>query len=328
MITNLAQKVLLLGRVGLEVAERFIEAAPYATSGPDCLTDYFFYEYLDCIDAPLFYEYPEEEALELAEAAAKARQELFKDARDWPLPCLVASAVYKMLSTEGEEIHMIRDLWRDLFWLFLCFDEPLSDMVKAKGWGEIYKNKIREGFKLQLWFEIGGLTGNRLMWGSDKDQPKGKFEDQSKEEFKEKPWFTRKNFASHLYGEDVLRCLDLVGIDPALAQLAVDQVFKLQSLTPLYDVLSDDPSLTIASNVTTRATVVKGRDRGEEGSGKEVKGKEGETKSPKKPLGYLPIYLRNFVYGALLVAVAAIAPNRLRFMAFRLGLTSAGFGLQ
>ena len=26
------------------------------------------------------------------------------------------------------------------------------------------------------------------------------------------------------------------------------------------------------------------------------KGKEGETKSPKKPLGYLPIYLRNFVY--------------------------------
>ncbi len=285
----------------LDVAERFIEAAPYAKSGPDCLTDYFFYEYLDCIDAPLFYEYPEEEALQLAEAAAKARQELFKDARDWPLPCLVASAVYKMLSAETEQIHMIRDLWGDLFWLFLCFDQPLSDMVKAKGWGKIYRKEIREGFKLQLWCDIRGFTGTRLMWGSDKDRP----------------WLTRKNIASHIYAEDVLRCLDLVGVDPALAHSAVDKVFKLQSLTPLYDVFSDDP-------FSTRATVVKGREKGEEGSGKEVKSEEGETKNPKKPLGYLPIHVRHFIYGALLVAVAAIASNRLRLSRSNWALTRPG----
>ena len=64
------------------------------------------------------------------------------------------------------------------------------------------------------------------MWGSDEG----------------KPWFTCKRFTSHIYSEDVLRCLDLVGIDPGLAHSAVDQVFKLQSLVPLYDVLSDDPS--------------------------------------------------------------------------------------
>lgn len=213
----------------LEVAGRLLDAAPYEKSSADCLDHNFFYEDLDHLDNHIFEEYPEEEAYELAEAAKKSRQELFKDARDWPLPCLVASAVYKILSTEGEEIHMISYLWRELLWPFLCFGEPLSDMVKAKGWGEIYRNEMREKFKLQLRFEIHGLTGHRLLWGSDKD----------------KPWLTREGFASHIYPKNVLRCLDLVGVDPALAHSAVDKVFKLQSLTPLYDVLSDDHSSTV-----------------------------------------------------------------------------------
>ena len=91
----------------LDVAGRFIEAAPYAESGPDCLDDYFFYEYLDCLDAELFDEHPEKEALELVEAAAKSRQELFRDARNWPLPYLVTSAMYHILSTKAERIHKI-----------------------------------------------------------------------------------------------------------------------------------------------------------------------------------------------------------------------------
>ena len=49
---------------------------------------------------------------------------------------------------------------------------------------------MREGFKSQLWLETHGFTGNRLLWGSDKEQPKGELKDQSKEELKEKPWFT------------------------------------------------------------------------------------------------------------------------------------------
>ena len=209
----------------LDVAGRLLEAAPYEKSSADCLDDDFFSEYLDHLDHHFFEDFPEDEAYELAEAARKSRQELFKDATDWPLPCLVASAVYHILSTEAEQIHMISDLWRELFWPFLFFDEPLSDMVKAKGWGKVYRKEIREGFKLQLRFEIRGLTGNRLMWGSDND----------------KPWLTCEDFTSHIYSEDIVRCLAFVGIDRGLADSAVDQVFELQSLAPLYDVLSDQP---------------------------------------------------------------------------------------
>ena len=91
----------------LDIAERLLEAAPYAESSADCLNDDFFSEYLDYLDKHLFEDYPEEEAYELAEAARKSRQELFKDATKWPLPYLVASAIYKILSTEAERIHMI-----------------------------------------------------------------------------------------------------------------------------------------------------------------------------------------------------------------------------
>ena len=214
----------------LDVAERFIESVPYAKSSPDYLNDDFFYEYLDCLDAHFFRHYQGEEGQELAEElaaeAAKARQELFRDARNWPLPYLVASATYKILSARDEGVYMITRLGDCFFWLFLCFDEPLFDMLRAKGWGKIYRNEMREGFQFRLSFEMRGLTVNRLMWGSDKG----------------KPWLTCKGFTSHIYSEDVLRCLDLIGIDPGLAHSAVDQVFKLQSLVPLYDVLSDDPS--------------------------------------------------------------------------------------
>ena len=148
------------------VAERFLEAALSTKSGPDCLDDGFFLGgYLEHLDEHFFDNYPEEEAYELAEASAKSRQELFKDAKSWPLPCLVASAVSEVLSTEAEHGHMISEFWSPLLWPFLSFDEPLFDMLRAKGWGKIYKNKIREGFKFQLWFQIPGLTGRKLVWG-------------------------------------------------------------------------------------------------------------------------------------------------------------------
>ena len=214
------------GPACLDVAEMFIKAAPYAKSGPDCLNDDFFYGYLDCLDAHFLLNYPAEEVEELAEAAAKARQELFRDARNWPLPYLVTSAVYHILSARDEGVYMLTSLGDCFFWLFLCFDEPLFDMLRAKGWGKIYRNEMRKGFKFRLRFEIRGLAANKLMWGGDEG----------------KPWFTCQFFTSHVHPEHVLRCLDLVGIDIGLAHSAVDQVFQLQSLIPLYNVLSDDPS--------------------------------------------------------------------------------------
>ena len=132
---------------------------------------------------------------------------------------------------------MSRSVWCHFLWLCLLFGEPLFDMLRAKGfvghpwptkgWDKMYRDNIREGFKSQLIFEIKGLTGHRIIWSNDRD----------------KPWFTCRSFPLRACPEDVLRCLDLVGIDRDLVHLAGDQVFKLHSFTPFYHVLSDNPSL-------------------------------------------------------------------------------------
>ena len=178
-----------------DVAERFLEAAPFAKSGPDCLNDEFFYDdYDDCegprinsLDSYIFLncpdDYPYEMAVEFAEAAAKEREQLFKEARSLPLPYLVASATYKILSREPEVLSLITPSSYCLLWPFLCFDEPLFDMLRSRR--KIYKNDIRKGFKFRLKDEIDGL-GHRLMWGRDQ----------------EKPWFTAKGFTSHIYPKE------------------------------------------------------------------------------------------------------------------------------
>ena len=80
----------------MHVAEALIRAAPTAKSSANCLSDYFFYQFLGS-DQDEFLGFDEDEAFDLAEATAKSRQELFKDAKNWPLPYLVASAVYEIL---------------------------------------------------------------------------------------------------------------------------------------------------------------------------------------------------------------------------------------
>jgi hypothetical protein len=262
----------------LQIAESLLELAPSEKSTADCLTDEFFYQQLDYIDAPLFYDYTasytESDALELAELAGKSRKELFKAATKWPLSYLVTSATYKILSARDEGVYMIGPLGDCFFWSFLSFKEPLFGMLQSKDWGKIYGNDMRKGFYFRLRHDIGVFTMKKFVWGSDK----------------EKPWFTCVGFPSHFYSEDILRCLDLVGVDPGLAQSAVEKVFKLQSLTPLCNVLSDDPSSTLT-------TVAKDRRSDEEG-----KGEEGETKTLKKPGADLQIHVRNSICGALLVA--------------------------
>ena len=124
----------------LSMAMAFIKAALWGKSSADCLDDYFFYTLLGS------YETYEDE--DLAEVTAKSNQELLKDAKNWPLPYFVASAVYEILSTKAEMMHMIRYGWHDFLWLFLLFNEPLFDMLRAKKWDKIHKNNIVEGFKL------------------------------------------------------------------------------------------------------------------------------------------------------------------------------------
>ena len=114
----------------LDVAERLIDIAPDAKSSFDCLNDGFFYEDPDHHDRYFFDDYSVDEAKELAKIAAKSRQELFKEARYWPLSYLVASAVYKIFSTEGVYVSS------NLIWVFLCFDELISDMFRSKGWNK------------------------------------------------------------------------------------------------------------------------------------------------------------------------------------------------
>ena len=56
-----------------------------------------------------------------------------------------------------------------------------------------------------------------------------------------RPWFTRKGFTRRIYPENVLRCLDLIGIDQTLARWAVDEMFKVHNLTPFWAVSYNDP---------------------------------------------------------------------------------------
>ena len=262
----------------LDVAKDFIRAAPGEKSSADCLNDWFFSHMLGFDQEYDGLDFDKEEIDDLVEAKITSTQQLFHDAKNWPLPYLVASAVYYIVSENTEEIHMIYHVWHDFLWLFLFFDEPLFDMVKGKGWDKIYKNNIREGFKRQLRFEIQGLTGHRLLWSSDEG----------------KPWFTPKTFTPRIYPEDVLRCLDLVGVDRDLAHLAVDQMFKLQSLKPFYDVLIDNSSLIAADLVKIRRF----RDEDE------------LAENCKRSSADLRIHIFNVVYGALLFAGATITRFR------------------
>ena len=85
---------------------------------------------------------------------------------------------------------------------------------------------MREEFKWALKFQINVSSVVKFIGDSDNG----------------KPWFTCVGFTSHIYPQDVLKCLNLVGIDQGLAQSAVDDMFELQNLTPLYNILCDDPS--------------------------------------------------------------------------------------
>jgi hypothetical protein len=104
-------------------------------------------------------------------------------------------------------------------------------VLRLEGWNKKHQNDLRENFKLKLTLEIGPFAVKTFLWSSDTD--------------KKRPWFMLRGFTQHIYPEDVLRCLDLVGIDQTLARWAVDEVFNLHSLAPFLAVLSDDRSAVL-----------------------------------------------------------------------------------
>lgn len=154
----------------VDVAEGFIKVAPCEKFSPDCFTEDFFDWCLDRLEEDLLEDYLEEEVYEMKKAAVKERQELFKEVKTWTL---VASAVYKILSTEAERLYIISG---DLLWLFLSFDKPLLDMFQSKGWDKKHQDELRKGFRHILRFEIDSLKidslrDHRLLWGSDNERP-------------------------------------------------------------------------------------------------------------------------------------------------------------
>ena len=175
-----------------------------------------------CFDDSFFHPYKSNEELwpesrESAWIKEEERRELFNDVQDWPLSVVVASAVYKIFT---EMCHFSKVYtWSQLLWVFLSFKEHIFDMVQAKGW--VDKNEVREGFKQGLAPDLRNYGGE---WGDD--------------------WFKRRYVNTKIYSQDVLRCLRLAGVDEDVAGLAVNQVFKSQSLIPFYEALSDNVTIT------------------------------------------------------------------------------------
>ena len=130
----------------LQEATQVMDYALHVASSSICIDDdLFFVDHAD--DGWLSQEYwdTEEEydqEWEMLWAAESEREKLFKDAMDWPMPCLVTSAIYFTLSrdvdlyTPWEREMNVRIFWHNFFWLFLFFDEPLVDMFRRNGVGQ------------------------------------------------------------------------------------------------------------------------------------------------------------------------------------------------
>lgn len=255
----------------LDIARNLIIRAPYAKLSSDCLTENFFDQCLDRYENELLEDYPKEEVYEMKRAAVKEKQELFKDASGWSLNNLVTSAMYYKLLTK-KTFFIISD---EFLWLFLSFDKPLFDVLRLEGWDKKHQNDLRENFKFKLTLEIGPFAVKTLLWSSDTE--------------KERPWFMCEGFSQHFYSEDVIRCLDLVGIDQTLARWAVDEMFKLHSLAPFLAALSDDRSAVLL------------------GCNDEVEKEETET--PKKSSTDPRMIVRSAISFALLFAGVALVTS-------------------
>ena len=205
-------------------ARNFLKKALGAESTSECLEDEDF-----------IHPYKSEEELwpetrEEAWAREEKRQELFNDAKEWPLVSVVCSAVYKILTDKIERFGFVGNFtWSELFWLLLAFKEQVFDMIEAKGWNNLCRKEIREGFRRGLSWSTKDFRGYPIRWGDG--------------------WFKRRYVNTKIYPQDVLRCLRLAGVDEETAGLAVNQVFKSQSLIPFYEALSDDVTITSIASI-------------------------------------------------------------------------------
>ncbi len=208
----------------VDEANTFLKKVPTATYSSQCFEDDdFFHPYK--LDEEL-----EPETREEAWARGEKRRELFNDAKGWPLASAVTSAVYKVLTDETERFGSVGNFtWSQLFWLLLLFKEQVFDLVEAKGWASISGKEVREGFKRGLRWDTKNFRGDPIIWGDG--------------------WFRKSYVNSKIYPQDVIRCFRLAGVNEDVARLASNQVFKSQSLTPFYDALSDDVTITSIASI-------------------------------------------------------------------------------
>ena len=93
----------------------------------------------------------------------------------------------------------------------------------------LQKGGPRRGLKQGLRWDTKNFRGDPIIWGDG--------------------WFRKSYVNSKIYPQDVLRCLRLAGVDKDVASLATNQVFKSQSLTPFYDALSDEVTITSIASI-------------------------------------------------------------------------------
>ena len=96
-----------------------------------------------------------------------------------------------------------------------CFEET--------GWDKVYRSELRNGFQHAL-REWCSQRSPQLLWRGDKA----------------KPWAVHKGKNQPIYREDFLRCLKVVEVDQIDAESAVNKIFELETLEPLYDLFSND----------------------------------------------------------------------------------------
>ena len=206
-----------------EEADEFLDVCTLIESSGECL-EFEFYEEEDAEDV----------------------RERFKGVTEWPLPYLVASAVYCFLAWRnrmGERIWNVGRIeafdWKKLFSVLLTVGEPLFEMIKRNGWAELNKESIKEGFVryLQLVIRLDDRKSQymQIQWFHEK----------------EGSWFQIGAKKGRVFSKNLLGCLALAGVNETVARLAVREVFETETLYPFYTALLSATDTDFAASPST-----------------------------------------------------------------------------
>lgn len=161
-------------------------------------------------------------------------EERFKAARDWPLPYLVASAMYRVLAEKDHEAQeralasggsrgISSDMWGKLFFVILCFGAPIPAMLQRNGWLEANREAIRIGFKctLEAATLILDLNFYEIEWATEQGNP----------------CFKAPLAGYEATPETGLQCLTIAGVEEGVAKAVMEEVFETHSFVPFRNAL-------------------------------------------------------------------------------------------